>query len=226
MLNLLANVKAFDFVAIFETIVTHWYYYLGALVFVGLLVPLLIFLKKKRPRNNLFKTEKLAYVGILTALCTVVNSFSFFPVSYISISLVATVCFIAGYLLGAKYGFIVGFIGDLIGAIVFPAGAYNPIIGIANGMMGFIPGFIFENFRGNKYLLLSISAVLTLIICTSGLNTFGLWLIYGLGKKSFWTYLWVRFPWQVVVAVGNAILCGVLAILLPKILPKNKFTLE
>ncbi len=223
---LLAPPSAFDFGAIFGNIVEKWYYYVGALVFVALLVVLLVFCKKRTPRNNLSHTQKIVYTAVLTALCTVVNSFSYFPVSYISISFVSTVCFIAGFLLGAKGGFAVGFIGDLIGAIVFPAGAYNPVIGIANGMLGFIPGFIFEHFKGNKYLLVAISSAISLIVCTSGLNTFGLWLIYGMGKKTFWVYLMARLPWQVIVATGNALLCAGLVTLLPRVLPAGKFNLS
>ncbi len=223
---LLAPPSAFDFSAIFGNVVEKWYYYVGALVFVALLVVLLFVSKKRSPRNNLTHTQKIVYTAVLTALCTVVNSFSYFPVSYISISFVPTVCFIAGFLLGAKGGFAVGFIGDLIGAIIFPAGAYNPVIGIANGMLGFIPGFIFEYFKGNKYLLIAISAVVSLIVCTSGLNTLGLWLIYGMGKKTFWVYLLVRLPWQVLVAAGNAFLCSGLAALLPRVLPVGKFNIN
>ena len=224
MNNLL--VSAFDVSTIFGNVFSEWYYYL---FLIAVLVALSVFFLLKKPRyerNRLTKTQRLAYVAVLTALCTIVNSFTYYPVPYIAISFVSSVCFVAGFLLGAKLGFVVGFIGDLIGGIIFPAGIYNPIIGVASGLMGFIPGLIFENSSRNSYLLTVLSFVACLFICTSGLNTFGLWLIYGLGKKSFFVYLWARFPFQVLITAGNAAICCVLSGVFVRILPKSKFCLE
>ena len=219
MENLLTN--AFDFTEIFSNIKESWYMYLGlALIIVALIVTFTL-VKPKR-KLSLSPTQKIVYIALLTAICTVFNAFvTFYPVSYIAISFNATVCFVAGFLLGAKSGFAVGFLGDLLGAILFPQGVYNPLIGLASGLMGLIPGILFDYFYGNKYLKVVISAVLCLVICTSGLNTLGLYLIYGLGRKTFWAYLIVRLPWQALVGAGNCILCIGLATLLPKVLPKR-----
>ena len=224
MNNLL--ISAFDFSVIFGNILSEWYYYAFLLAVLAALVALFILKKPRFERNRLTRTQRLAYVAVLTALCTVVNSFTYYPVSYIAISFVSSVCFIAGYLLGAKLGFAVGFIGDLIGGIIFPAGVYNPIIGVASGLMGMIPGLYFENSSRNAYVLTALSFLTTLIVCTSGLNTFGLWLVYGMGKKSFFVYLWARLPFQVLVAAGNAAICCALAGIFPRILPKSRFLLE
>jgi len=207
MLNLLAeSLNAFDFGSIFGNIVSEWYYYLALLVVVAAMV---VFFAVKKPAkiNGLSETQKIVYIAMLTAISTVLNYFTFYPASYIAVSFTATVCFVAGITLGANAGFAVGFIGDLIGAIIFPAGPYNPLIGLASGLMGFIPGIIFQYFKGNLYLKTVISAVLCLLICTSGINTFALWLMYGLGKKTFWAYLIVRLPWQALIATANCVLC-------------------
>ena len=218
MNNLLSN--AFDFADVFSNIVEKWYMYVGlAVIIVGIAV--LLFVVKPKRKVSVSNTQKIVYIALLTALCTAVNVLTYYPVSYIAISFTATVCFLAGFLLGAKAGFAVGFIGDLIGAILFPQGVYNPLIGLASGLMGLIPGVVFDYFGGNRYLKVVISAVLCLIICTSGLNTLGLYLIYGLGKKTFWAYLIVRLPWQVLVSAGNCALCILLAGILPKILSKR-----
>ena len=42
-------------------------------------------------------------------------------------------CFIAGAFLGPVEGFIVGFMGDLLGGLIRPLGTYIPLIGIASG---------------------------------------------------------------------------------------------
>lgn len=218
----LSQTQAFDFAAIFGNFSESWYYYLALFLFFAIVAVFFVFAKPKR-ENKLSHTQKIVYTAVFSALSLVANSFSYFPVSYISISVLSTVCFLSGALLGAKSGFLVGFIGDLLGAIIFPAGAYNPLIGIASGLSGFIPGALFDYFKGNVYLKAAISFILTLIICTCGLNTLGLYLVYGLGKKTFWAYLIVRLPWQAIVAAGNFALSTAIFGVLKKVLPKNKF---
>lgn len=217
-------VNAFDFNAIFGNIVTKWYYYVILAFFLFALL-LFFLIRKPLKRNNLSKTQKITYVSILTALCVLCNVLTFFPVSHLSLSFTATLCFVSGYILGAKCGFAIGFIGDLIGAILFPQGAYNPFIGIASGFLGFIPGLLFEKLRINKYVIVFISFILMFIVCTAGLNTFGLWLVYGKGKKTFWVYLIARLPAQSMVMLCNFILCLIVISVLPRILPKDKFNL-
>lgn len=217
-----ASAASFDFAVIFGNILTNWYYYL-ALVVCLIAIAVFFVVKKPKARHTLTPTQKLTYVSVLTALCVVANCFSYFPVSYISVSFTYTVCFIAGYVLGAKAGFAVGFIGDLIGGIIMPAGAYNPLIGLASGLSGLIPGIAFDYFGGNDYVKTCVSSAVNLAACTSGLNTFALWLMYGLGKKTFWAYLWVRLLWQVLVAAANLVLCLALVAIIPRVLPVGKF---
>ena len=227
MFNLLAGkdpIGAFDFAKIFNNIASEWYYYVALLGFLALLV-LFFILKKPYAVNTLTRTQKLVYVSVLTAISAALNVLTYYPVSYIAISFTMTVCFTAGILLGAKASFAVGFIGDLIGAIIFPAGPYNPLICIASGLMGLIPGVIFQYFKGNLYVKTAISALLCLIICTSGLNTFALWLMYGMGRKTFWAYLIVRLPWQVLVAAVNCALCYAILAIFKKAFTDGRFTL-
>ncbi len=159
-------------------------------------------------------TVRLCYIGVLSALATVLNIYTI-PISGSNfLSLVAFVCFAAGVLCGPLGGFAVGFIGDLLGAIIMPFGPYNPVIGIATGMLGFIPGFIFTYFKGNLYVKTVIAFLLSFLICTAGLNTFALYLIYGYGKKTFWAYLFARVPFQLIgVAVNLAISLGIVKFL-------------
>lgn len=214
--------EAFDFGTIFGNVLKEWYYYLVLAIFIFALVLFFVF-KKPNKRNSLSPTQKIVYTAVLCALCVAANCFTYYPVSFICISFTYTVCFVAGYLLGARAGFAVGFIGDMIGGIIAPSGAYNPLIGLSSGLIGFIAGFVYDYFKGNAYVKACVFAVASLIICTSGLNTFALWLMYGLGKKSFWAYLIARLPWQLLVCAANLALCCALAAILPKVLPKCKF---
>ncbi|MBQ7348873.1 MAG: folate family ECF transporter S component [Clostridia bacterium] len=221
MSNLLA-VQAFDFSAIFGNIVESWYLYV-AMAGCFLVLALFFVFFKTNVRAKLTRTQRICHIGIFTAICTVVNCFSFFPTSYISISLLATVCAVAGFLYGPRDGFIIGFTGDLLQAIIMPAGAYNPLIGIASGLMAVIPALVLNKKSGNLYMKIAISSLICLIVCTSGLNTFGLWLVYGMGKKTFLAYLFVRLPFQILVSAGNAVISILIIRLLPKILSRSRF---
>lgn len=213
---------AFDFKTVFSNVVSNWYYYLAALIVVAVIIVLTV--KKQPKRANLNSTQKLVYVAVLSALATVANIFDIRISEELQISLIATVGFIAGYLFGGGIGFAVCFIGDLLGAIINPHGAYNPVIAIGTGLWGFIPGIIFSFFRGNKYLKLAISFVLCVIIISAGLNTLGIWLMYGLGKRTFVYYL-AFLPWKLLGVAVNLVISVLLLEILNRVLPKDKFNL-
>lgn len=210
---------AFDMGAIFKTVVTKWYYYVIFAVFIALLV-LFLTLKKRPERNALNKTGRIAYTAVLTALCVIANVFDIKVSDAFQISLVATVGFVSGYLLGGGYGFAACFIGDLIGAIINPHGAYNPIIGIGTGLWGLIPGLVFSFPKGNDYLKLVISFLISSVVISGIVNTLGIYLMYGLGKA----YL-AGYPWKLAMAAVNFALSAALLAVLPRVLPKDKFFL-
>lgn len=222
-MTFLLMTNAFDFGAIFKTVVTRWYYYLFLGVFLAALVLFFVF-KKLPERNNLTKTQKISYASVLTALCVLANIFDVKVSDALQLSFVATTGFLAGYLLGGGYGFAVCFLGDLIGAIINPHGAYNPVIGVGTGLWGLVPGLVFTSRRGNGQLRLLISFAICSVLVSGLVNTFGIYLMYGLGKKTFAAYL-VDYPIKLIAAAANYVVSAALLAVLPKILPKNKFGL-
>ncbi len=220
MFDLLLS-NSFNFIYIFKTVKTRWYYYVGALAFVIILCCFLFF-KKQNKRNNLTKTQKLVYISILTALSVVCNAFLTFKITeFFQISFVATIGFISGYMLGGGAGFAVGFIGDLIGAIIFPQGPYNPIIGIGTGCYGLIPGLAFTMFRGNDYVKAIVSFIICFVIISAGINTLGLCLMYP-KMYAFETSV-ATLPFKLIVTVINCSLSIGLMVVLKRCLPKSKF---
>ncbi len=224
MLNLL-NPSAFDFVAIFSTFTEYWYFYLALLIFI---VGLILFFVLVKPikRDRLTPTQRLVYIAVLTALCIVGNAFLTIPITPSnSISFTITICFVAGYLLGAKAGFTVGFLGDLIGCIIFPQGVYLPLMSIASGLYGMIPGVLFSYFKGDNkwgvYVKAGVSSALIYLICSLVLNSVSLWLLYS--SKAFGAYLLVRLPIMSINAAVNLVLCVAIVGVLPRVLPKSKF---
>lgn len=218
MFNLLYD--AFDFQSIFKTVVTRWYYYVALLAFLIVLFSFLFF-KKQPAKNNLKKTQKIAYVSVFAALSVVANIYSI-PISdEFQISLVGTVGFVAGYTLGGGYGFAVCFIGDLIAAIVHPFGPYNPIIGIGTGLWGLIPGVAFTFFRGNDYVKTAISFILGFLLVSAGINLVGFCLMYP--SRYTFAALLPTLPLKLAVVAVNAAICFALVSAMPRIVPQAKF---
>lgn len=217
MSNFLAPAP-FDFVGIFKSIITRWYLYVGlAVVFVLLFI--ITALVKKPKVNNLSKTQNLVYMAIFSALCMVANIVQI-PTPFIQASLVATMAFMSGILFGGAKGFIVAFMGDLIGGIIAPQGVYSPIIGVGTGMLGLIPGVVFYNVRLNDLLKIIISFALTFIVSSVLLNTVGVCLIY---SPSALMIRLGELPIALVVHVLNCLLSIGIYQLLKKVLPKDKF---
>ncbi len=213
--------KSFDFKAIFGNVITKWYYYV---ILAAFLIALILFfsLKKQPSRNNLSNTQRLVYTAVFAALSFVANYFTVKVSDALQISFVSATAFLGGYLLGGGLGFAAAFLGDFICGIVAPFGAYNPIIGIGSGLWGLIPGVIFDFFRGNVYVKIAVSFAISFIVCSFLVNTWGLSLMYSMTFLSLTALL----PWKLLVTVINAAVCyAIVPILLPRILPKDKFNI-
>ena len=219
MENLLVSVTAFDFAGIFGNLQKRWYYYLALFVVIAIIV--VVTLLQKNRRNNLSPTQKIVYTAVMSALCFLANYYTIKVSDVLQISLVATVGFLSGYMLGSGLGFASAFIGDLICGIVAPFGAYNPIIGIGTGLWGFIPGVLFNNLRINQIITAIISFILCFIFNSFLVNTLGLSLMYSMTFES----LLVLLPTKLLVVAINAVISILLMLTLRKILPKHKFHL-
>ena len=70
-----------------------------------------------------------------------------------------------------------------------------PWIGIAMGMVALVSGLIINGlnfkFKGAIYVKLVIVSVVTLLICTIGINTTAFWILYYKGVP-FFTYVFTR----------------------------------
>lgn len=169
-------------------------------------------------------TKKITMIAMFAAISVVMNLFTIITgVKYFAISFAYIPAFVSGALLGPFAGFLTAFLGDLIAGFVRPLGPYNPIIGIASGLLGFIPGIIFKYLKTNDYVKLGLSALLCLVICTAGLNTVALYLMYGAGK-TYWAYLSLRLPFQLAVVVIN--LSAMVVIWKPLRLLERKFSFK
>ncbi len=150
-------------------------------------------------------TKKAVYTAVLIALSTIANYYTIYLLNRVlAVSFTYLPCFVAGVFLGPVYGLAVGLIGDFLGLVLGGLiGLFNPFILLASGLLGLIPGLVFRYLKCNDYAKIIISFLICLVVCTSGLNTFGIW-IYGSRSKTFWAFLISRLPWQALMVGVNA----------------------
>ena len=157
------------------------------------------------------KTQKLCATAMLIALSVVANAFSIQLSGSNYLSFTYIPCFVAAIYLGIIPAAAVGFLGDLIAGFLFPKGAYNILIGLASTLIAVIPAILYKFFPNHRRLNLFLSLLLCTVVCTSGLNTYAMWLMYGAKNgKTFWVYLWGRLPFQLLNTVANGVIVGVL----------------
>ena len=184
--------------------------------------------------------QKIAYIGVMTALCIVANflEFKFADVQY-SFTIFASV--LTGILIGPVFGFVAAFLGDALAFLVHSGGfIYMPWVGLSVACMALIAGLVINlpfRFKGSCYVKLTIACVLTLIVCSVGINTTGMYIYYtnvGFtpkslnliaehfgGKNMYLTYALVRlvFLGQLLNNVFNYVLLFVVVPLLKAIKP-------
>lgn len=172
----------------------------------------------------IMSTKRITMIAMFAAISVALNMLTIITgVKYFAISFTYIPAFVAGAFMGPVSGFLVAFLGDLIAGFIRPLGTYNPIIGIASGLLGFIPGVVFKLLKTNDYVKLALSALLCLVICTAGLNTFALYLMFG-GGKTYWGYLSVRLPFQLAVLAIN--LTAMIMIWKPLRMLERKFSFK
>ena len=157
--------------------------------------------------KDYFTPKRIAYLGIMTALAVITNIFSVTVNSGAnSISFNYVICSLAGVFFGPISGGIVGLLGDLIGCLIAPKGPFNPFVMLSSALIGVLSGLAFMLPKVNAYFKIIIAYLFIFVVCTLGLNTFGLWFYYAKGKKSFWVYLIGRAPFQAINIAINIVI--------------------
>ncbi len=132
---------------------------------------------------------RLAYIGLMTALCVLSNMFFEFKMFDMQFSLTIFVSVLSGILTGPLFGFCAAFLGDLLGFLYSSWGmVYMPWVGLSVATMALIAGVVMAiplKFKGSGYVKLAVVCVLSLVFCTIGINTTGLYYYYvGVGSFS------------------------------------------
>lgn len=113
---------------------------------------------------------------------------------------------LAGALLGPFWGGMTGMVADLLGATLFPQGAYFPGFTLTSTLLGVIPGVVLYS-RKPSMKWIALSCLLSAVICSLVLNTFWLTILL---KKGFLVLLPTRTVSSLTIATIEAVLLKVL----------------
>lgn len=159
------------------------------------------------------RSQKIAYVGVVAALCIVSNVFEF-KFATVQFSLTVFISILAGILIGPLLGACAVFVGDGVGYLVNSMGyPYYWWVALACASMALLAGLVMNGlrfkFKGAGYVKLAIICVLTFFVCSVLINSMGMYYIglrlympasvreavearFG-GKLTFGIYLLIRF---------------------------------
>lgn len=126
------------------------------------------------------------------------------PESRISLTFIPVTA--TAYLLGPVPAMIVGALGDIIGATLFPSGAYFPGFTVSAALSGLIYGvFLYRCNAKSMRIRVIFAKILIVVFINMGLNTLWVSILY---QKAFFVYLSARvvknlivFPFQVILSI-------------------------
>lgn len=153
-------------------------------------------MKKSSKRQQLFKIILTALlIALNLVLERIVPSYKIWNQD-ISFGFVA-IAFAAAFL-GTPYAAVVAGMGDLIGSLLFPFGAYFPGFTLTNCIYGIILAeFIYKNATPLKIV---ICVILNKITCSLILNTLWISLMYRGGVDAFFVVLVPRLVGTAIIA--------------------------
>ena len=140
------------------------------------------------------KIKIIIICALLLASAIVINRFLSVNTSIVSIGFTFVPLMLAGILLGWKYSLVIAALTDLIGALLFPFGAYFVGYTISSALTGLVYGLLLYRkgeFKVDKKFMirLIISILIVCIFINGGMNT--LWLVLT-SKKAFLAILPTR----------------------------------
>lgn len=153
-------------------------------------------MNKERKLEKSNNVNQLVIMGALIAMDVILRRFLsiYTPITRIGFAFVAEV--IAAIVLGPLQAAAVGGIADVIGAIVFPSGAFFPGFTVTAVTIGLIYGLFLH--RKVTVVRIVCAVIVAQIVCSLGLNT--LWLSIMTGS-SYTALLSTRLVQAVVTGV-------------------------
>ena len=126
------------------------------------------------------RAQRIALVGVMTALCIVANMFLEIKFYDVQFSLTIFISVLSGMLIGPLFGFAAVFLGDFLGYVYNSWGyIYMPWVGLSSALFALVAGLVMGIRIQKKwgiYIKLAIICVITFFVCTAGVNSAGFYL--------------------------------------------------
>ena len=154
--------------------------------------------------------------AMMVALAVVLNRFCSIHTAGWTIGFAFVPIAMTAILYGPLAGAVVGGLADLVGALLFPFGAYFPGFTATAALMGAVWGWFLHTGHGKGTFLrmLGASVVNNLVL---GLCVNTLWVSILYGSKTYWGWFVYRLPQYAILIPVNLILLPVLLKLAEKL---------
>ena len=173
-------------------------------------------------KNKTFTVQMITFTAMLTALQIVLGNLLQIPLLGKQYNLGLLPIVAAGALMGPIPAAVVGGLGDLIGAHLFPAGVYFPGFTLTNVLVGLLCGLVLH--RRWPSVVRTIIAVAGALLINWLLNSYWLSLLGYVEGRSFWVWASVRsvsYPVELVVSGTLSFLLLALLTTANHVLPSN-----
>ncbi len=174
--------------------------------------------RKKSPGRIV--AEIASMVALSVVLKIISNNLSVALPQSLKLSLSYLGWYLSAAITGPLFGGAIAAVSDLTGQWIFPTGgAPNPILILGNALSAFIFGLAFKRIKFRKLPVLSdlilrsiIGAVAAALVCTLGVNTFGIWAYY-YSSTDYFAFTLTRLPQLIMVAINVALFAVTLPVL-------------
>ena len=166
--------------------------------------------RKETPK---FSTKMLVVIAMLTAAEIVLNRFLSINAWNIKIGFSFVPIVIAAILYGPIHAGIVGALGDLVGALLFPIGAYFPGFTLTAFLMGLVWGIFLHKEQTLPKIV--CAAVINQFILGLFLNTLWISILYG---SPYGPLLLTRVVQSAILSVAQIVVIFAISKVIPRII--------
>ena len=153
-------------------------------------------------KKSFFSTERLVLLALLVALQVVMGKIIQINLVSKEFNLGFLPIAAAGALMGPAAGAVVGALGDLIGSLLFPTGAYFPGFTLTSALVGAAYGLAL--YHRKPSWVRAIAAAASGAVINLMLNS--LWLSMLYGSKTYWGWVAARAATYPVEAAVQAVI--------------------
>lgn len=174
---------------------------------------------------------KISYSALFIALGVILSRFvsvpALFGLPFLKVSLANSVVMFSSFYLGPLFGFLVGTFVDVLGALLFPTGAFNPLFTIAASLTGLMPYICYVVIRRlhieDKIPIISIVLIVAFNVILILFLIFNDYIYSESGKTAYELYLWLKIS-LIALSIGLSILFLVCLYFLNKRYKNKRFS--